>query len=242
MILKDLLTSEGRLKFRIERNTKKLLERYAQSEARMEAAEKLRSIGTPQAIFSLARRFTATADNLGTDQEEKRFIRDMLIGFGDESVEPLKRYLKTYDKVTWAIEALNKLEPPEKVIPFLFEILHEGDPVYIRGEKATQILKVLENLQKPEVVDGVIPCLESSDDTVRVGAVECLEAYADAERAREQLLRALVNPEEDSARVRIRIAEAFERLGWEVKGFRKKVAEVLPEPFRVTTKGRITRG
>ena len=76
MALKDLLTAEGRKKFRLERLTKTLLERYAQSEARMEAAEKLKSIGTPQAIHSLARRFSATSENLGIDQESRFRLED----------------------------------------------------------------------------------------------------------------------------------------------------------------------
>ena len=94
MALKDLLTAEGRQKFRTERLTKTLLERYAQSEARMEAAEKLKSIGTPQAIHGLARRFSATSENLGIDQEEKQYVRNMLVTFGDAAVEPVIRYIK----------------------------------------------------------------------------------------------------------------------------------------------------
>ena len=53
MALKDLLSSEGRLKFRVQRNTKMLLERYAQHDARMEAADKLRAFGTPDAIYGV---------------------------------------------------------------------------------------------------------------------------------------------------------------------------------------------
>ncbi len=106
MALKDLLTSEGRLKFRIHRSTKTLLERYAQHEARMEAADKLREIGTPDAIFGLARRFSATAENLGTDSEEKKRIQTVLVAFGDKAIEPVKKYILNYDKVTWAIDAL----------------------------------------------------------------------------------------------------------------------------------------
>jgi HEAT repeat protein len=241
MELKDLLTSEGRRRFRIERKTKTLLHRYAQADARMEAAEILKEIGTPQAIYSLARRFSSTCENLGIDQEEKQYIRDVLIGFGDKAIEPVIRYIRSYDRVTWAIQVLEKLQPREPLVSFLFEILHEGDPVYIRGEKAVQILKALERIEDPMIVEGVIPCLRSADDTVRFGSVECLEKKAD-QQAREPLLEALINPEEDSARVRTRLAEVFERSGWEVKGFRKKVAEFLPEGFRVTSKGKITRG
>jgi HEAT repeat protein len=239
MALKDLLTSEGRLKFRVQRSTKTLLERYAQHEARMEAADKLREIGTPDAIFGLARRFSATAENLGTDQEEKKRIQTLLVGFGDRAVEPLKKYIREYDKVTWAIDALKELQPRDELIPFLFEVLSEGDPVRIRGEKAHQILKALESLDEPSVVDGVIPCLSSPDDTVRIAAVECLEVYGD-DKAREPLLETLTSPDEDSMRVKIKIGEVLQKLNWDVKGYRKKVESALPEGFRVTSKGRVT--
>jgi HEAT repeats len=238
--LKDLFSAEGRLKLRINHNTKTLLERYAQTEARMESVEKLRGIGSPPAIYSLARRFSVTTENLGTDQDEKRYVRDVLVGFGQKAVEPLKLYLRRHDQVTWAIDALSSLRPDEELGPFLLEILFEGDTVRIRGDKATQIIKALESMKVAGVVEGVIPCLASPDDTVRYAAVECLEAHAD-ERAREPLLEALVSPEEDSARVRTRITEALERLGWDVKGFRKKVEAALPEPYRVSSKGKVIR-
>ena len=240
MALKDLLTSEGRLKFRIQRSTKTLCERYAQHEARMEAADKLREIGTDEAIYGLARRFSATSENLGVDQDEKKRIQDILVAFGDRGVEPVKRYIRNHDKITWAIDALKQTLPKDALIPFLFETLKEGDPVQIRGAKATQILQALQSLDDPSVVDGVLPCLKSHDDTVRIAAVECLEAYAD-EKAREPLLETLTNPDEDSIRVKMRIAEALQKLDWDVKGYRKKVESALPDTFRITSKGRVTR-
>jgi HEAT repeat protein len=238
MSLKDLLSAEGRLKFRIQWNTKKLLQRYAQSDARMEAADKLKSIGTPEAIYALARRFSVNSENLGIDNDEKRQVGEVLVDFGEKAVEPLRRYIRNHDGVTWAIDCLKKLEPEEQLVPFLVQQLQRGDPVHIRGEKATQILHALETLHDPRVVEGVIPCLESPDDTVRFAAVDCLEAHAD-ERARDALLEALVSELEDSMRVRTRLAEALERLGWDVKGFRKKVEEALPQPYRLNSKGRI---
>ena len=239
-VLKDMMSAEGRLKLRIERSTKTLLERYAQSEARMEAAEKLKAIGSPEAVYCLARRFSATTENLGVDQDEKRHVRDMLVGFGGKAVEPLQIYLRRHNQVTWAIDALSALRPDEEVVPFLVEILQEGDPVHIRGEKASQLINALEQMKVEGVVEGIIPCLKSPDDTVRYAAVECLEAHGD-ERAREPFLEALVSPEEDSVRVQMRIAEALERLGWEVKGFKKKVEDVLPGPYRVSSKGKVIR-
>jgi HEAT repeat protein len=238
--LKEFFSSEGRLQFRTRRATKNLLERYAQHEVRMEAAEKLRDIGTPEAIFGLARRFSSTAENLGVDQEEKKYVQDVLVAFGDKAVEPLKRYIRGHDQITWGIDALKQLLPLDGLVPFLLEVLREGDPVYIRGDKANQILRALEHVDHPAVVPGIIPCLKSPDDTVRFVAVECLAAHGD-EQAKEPLLEALVDPDEDSARVRTRIGEALQKLDWDVKGYRKKVESALPEPFRVSSKGRVVR-
>ena len=128
----------------------------------MEAADKLREIGTPDAIYGLARRFSATSENLGTDQEEKKRIQSVLVGFGDEAIEPLQRYIRSYDKVTWAIDALERLQPYDELIPFLFEVLSEGDPVRIRGEKAHQILKALETFRSSLDRRRCHPVLEES--------------------------------------------------------------------------------
>ena len=230
MGIKDLLTSEGRLKFRIQRSTKTLLERYAQHEARMEAADKLRDIGTPEAIYGLARRFSATSENLGTDQEEKKTIQEVLVGFGDDAVEPLERYIRNYDKITWAIDALKRLVTTDKLIPFLLEVLNEGDPVHIRGEKATQIVSALENLNQPGIVEGVIPCLESQDDTVRFATVECLEAYAD-ERAREPLWRRSSTPMRTRSGSRFELAKRSSSSSGKSKAIARKSKARFPTRF-----------
>ena len=239
MALKDFFTAEGREAGRIRRATKTLLERYAQHDARMEAVDKLRGIGTDEALYGLSRRFSATSENLGTDQDEKKYVRDLLVAEGEKSIAPLKRYIKGHDKVTWAIDALGELLPGDRLIPFLQELLQGGDPVLIRGDKAVQILSAMADSHDPAVVPAIVDCLESDDDTVRFAAVECLETFGD-ESARVPFLERLVNDDEDSQRVRARIAQALMKLGWDVKGFRKKVEERLPEPYRLNAKGRIT--
>ena len=239
MALKDFFSAEGREAGRIRRATKTLLERYAQHDARLEAIDKLRSIGTEEALYGLSRRFAATSENLGTDQDEKKLVRDLLVADGSKSIAPLKRYIKGHDKVTFAIDALRDIMPLDELIPFLQEVLQGGDPVYIRGDKAVQIISALADIHDPQVVPSIAECIDSDDDTVRFSAVECLESFAD-ERARVPFLERLVSEEEDSQRVRSRIAQAMMKLGWDVKGYRKKVEEHLPEPYRLNAKGRVT--
>ena len=66
-----LLSKDGRRDFRIRRAAKTLTERYAQPEMRQDAAERLVALGTPEAIYQLARRFTMTAGSIlnGCDEE-----------------------------------------------------------------------------------------------------------------------------------------------------------------------------
>ena len=239
MIL-ELLSREGREAARIRRAAKTLTERYAQPEPRMDAADRLVRIGTPEAIYQLARRFTVTSGNLEQDDQEKRWVRDLLIEQGDRAADPLRRYLRGHDDITWAMDALSKLLPADALAEFLFEVLQDGDAVAIRGPKAVQIIDFLAGLDTEGIAAGVARCLASSDDTVRIAAVAALRTYAEP-ATREALLEAFVSEEEDSVRVRIAISELFADLEWEIRGHRPGVERVLPDGFRVSSRGRILR-
>lgn len=239
MIL-ELLSREGRQAARIRRAAKTLTERYAQPEPRMDAAERLVGIGTPEAVYQLARRFTITSGNLEQDDKEKRWVRDLLVELGEGATVPLRRYIRGHDEITWAMDALSKLLPADELAAFLFEVLQDGDPVAIRGSKAVQILDFLAGLTTEGMAAGVARCLLSADDTVRIAAVAALRAYRDP-ATREALLEAFVSEEEDSVRVRIAIAELFSDFEWEIRGHRPGVERVLPEGFRISSRGRILR-
>ena len=76
------------------------------------------------------------------------------------------------------------------------------------------------------------------DDEVRFATVEALDEVGEMD-AREPLLAALTNDEEDSVRVKHRILEALQKNGWEVKGFRKAVEELLPDGWFLDRAGKI---
>ena len=239
MIL-ELFSREGREAARIRRAAKTLTERYAQPEPRMDAADRLVRVGTPEAIYQLARRFTITSGNLEQDDQEKRWVRDLLVEQGDRAADPLRRYLRGHDDITWAMDALSKLLPTDELAEFLFAVLQDGDAVAIRGPKAVQIVGFLAGLDTEGIAAGVARCLTSSDDTVRIAAVAALRTYAEP-ATRDALLEALVSDEEDSVRVRIAISELLADLEWEIRGHRPGVERVLPDGFRVSSRGRILR-
>jgi hypothetical protein len=59
--------------------------------------------------------------------------------------------------------------------------------------------------------------------------------------AREPLLALFASDEEESLRLRLKIAEGFADLGWLVQGFRPGVEKKLPENFTLDREGHIKR-
>ena len=59
------------------------------------------------------------------------------------------------------------------------------------------------------------------------------------ENAREPLLQLLVSEEEESLRIKNRIAEGFVENGWTVKGYRGSAENTLSEDYFVDGKGHI---
>jgi HEAT repeat protein len=81
--------------------------------------------------------------------------------------------------------------------------------------------------------------LEDGDDDVCIAAAYYLARSGDDE-VRERLIETLLNAE-FRPRVRGRILELFCDREWAVKGYRKKVEEVIQEPFYLTAKGTVKR-
>jgi HEAT repeat protein len=80
------------------------------------------------------------------------------------------------------------------------------------------------------------------DEGVRYAAVEALVRQGDEAAAAAPLLSQLVKPDEDSLRLRLRIAEGFTELGWAVSADRREeVLKFLPEAFKLTKDGRIEK-
>ena len=87
----------------------------------------------------------------------------------------------------------------------------EIDP--FKPEKKRQILIHLSKYNDARILERVPACLEDFDEGVRYAAVEAL-AFQNDSVIREDLATALAHPDEDSNRLRVRIAEIFHERKW----------------------------
>jgi hypothetical protein len=235
--ISDLFDPEARRKNRIASLTKKMTQKFGQTEDRMGAAVALSREGE-DGIRALLKRFTNTCDNHTHDQTEKQDVSDMLVEFGPQAIPPIRDFLAREKEVTWAMKTLARLVDRKEWLDIVLGTIEGKDSENTDSEKINQILLELHETKDPRAVATAARYLEDLNDTVRFTAIETLASIED-EAAHAPLLTALTKPEEESQRVRHRIIELFVERGWEVKGFRKAVEDRLPEGFYLDRSGRI---
>jgi HEAT repeat protein len=223
----------------IERLTKRVTETAGEDGPRIEAAQKLADMESPEATFALAKRFTISSKVITQDIEEKRMVVNMLAAKGDRAVEPLLRFLKTYHQVEWPVQALARILPTEQLIPKLVTVLEDvAQNPFTSPEHRTSLIKAMHGHITPEIAAALRKSLDDDDDDVRIAAVHAVAEMG--ESAREGLLEAFTAAE-DRPRIRIAIAELFADRDWAVKGFRPTIEANLPDGFHITSKGHIRR-
>lgn len=238
--ISDLFDKDARRRNRIQSLTKKATRKFGQSEDRLAAVDQLRGIGTDDAYRGLLKRFSVTVDNKLHDQDEKKYVSDILVELGPGVVPLLKEFAAREIEVTWAFRTLRRIETAEAWVGHVLDALGDSTSEDTEPEKITQLLSLLHDQKDPRVAPAVTRHLGDLDDTVRFAAVETLATLGD-EAARQPLLDALTRPAEESRRVLHRIVDVFRELGWEVKGYRKAVEERLPEDYYLDRSGRVKR-
>jgi HEAT repeat protein len=223
----------------IEKWVKRLVQPVGEDAPRIEAAERLADMNTPEATFALAKRFTISSKVITQDVEEKRMVVRMLADKGADAVDPLLRFIKANHQVDWPMQALSKILPPEELAPKLIGVLEDvAQNPFTSPEHRVSLIKAMHGHITPEIAATLKKSLHDDDDDVRIAAIEALEELG--EEAREPLLETFVETD-DRPRIRIAVAEVFVRREWPVKGHRPKVEANLPDGYHLSAKGVIKR-
>ena len=241
MSLFDLLSREGRKAGALKKSLARASNKDAQSVDRMRALEILRDDASEEAIYGLLRRFSFVYDKTIEDEQEKEWVESTLLELGPAVLPMLHKYLRDADSIAWPLRVLEKVAEPEQIHDILRDLVERNEPGYVRDpSKKIQMLSYVGEHHDPRMAALLLPYLEDMDEGVRYKTVEALLKQKDP-AAREPLLAHFCKPEEESGRIRLRIAEGFADLGWEVKGFRGTVEKLLPDVFSIDGKGHVKR-
>lgn len=239
-IRKFFSDSDGPSERQIGRALKHAIQTHGDPAARVGAMERLASWKTPSSATALLRRFTIQVPQETMDLEEKQYTVRLLTEMGRVAVDPILNFIRSEPEVTWPMRALREILPPEEFIAALTESLENLGRSYTRWPEAK--VAMIEHLPKeafPQLRDTLLRFLDDEDDDVCIAAADYLAHHGDDE-IRERLVETLLKAE-FRPRVRGRILELFTDLELSVKGYRKKVEEIIQEPFYLTAKGTIKR-
>lgn len=216
----------------IKRHVKRIRNLNSQAEDRTASAYWLAENGSEEAVLGLLGRFTINYEHRMKDTEEKNLVADLLRGLGASAISgPIRKWCRKHEAFARPLALVDELEGSEAAVDLLLDMLgREVDP--FKTEKKRQILIKLSDYTDPRIVERVPACLEDFDEGIRYAAAEALISQDDPV-VRVELAKALARRDEESNRLRVRIAEAFHKLGWSLGEHTEAVDERPPVGWRV---------
>ena len=226
----DWLTGgeDGQLK----RHVKRIRNLNAQAEDRIGSAHWLAELGTEEAVIGLLGRFSINYEHRMKDTEEKNLVTELLRGLGQQKISgPIRAWCRKNEAFARPLSLVHDLEGKEAAVDILLDMLgREVDP--FKTEKKRQILIKLSDYIDDRICERVPACLEDFDEGIRYAAAEALISQ-DVAEIRVDLARALARRDEESNRLRVRIAEAFHKRGWELGEHADAIEERPPVGWAV---------
>jgi len=225
-----LFSKERSLQRTIEKATNKL----AQQPDRWGALERLREDGTEGALYGLCKRWSVTSLKGVEDEQEKGWVVDVLVEKGSTALEPLVRYMKAADQLSFALRVLAKVADHDKQLAVVDELLKGEPPGYVRmPDRRIDLLKWFgehKGMSDDEVIPRLVPYLKDFDENSRFAALDGLSTREPA-RIADPLIDALLRPEEESGRIRRSIVEVLERTKAPLGERAAQVAATLTGPL-----------
>jgi HEAT repeat protein len=188
--------------------------KLSQNIDRQEAIAALAKMGTRASAAALLKRFDWLMDPTILDSEEKEAALAGVVNAGEGAIEPIRKYCRKSESLTWALKALAKIVPPERHAEELLALLDQFDTEYIRNpEPKIQLISALSSHPSNEVRVAVEPFLNDASEPVRFAAATALFSLAQDESV-TSLVAALET--EESLRIKNRIAQGLAEQKWAV--------------------------
>jgi HEAT repeat protein len=213
--------------------------KMSQNYDRQEAIDQLSELANAEGARALLRRFDFSMEPSIVDQDEKEATVRGIVAAGIAALEPIHAYCARAESLTWPLKVLRQIVPPDQIVGELLTLLDQFDTEYVRNpEPKVQLISMLGEYKTNEVREAVEPFLGDVNEGVRFAASGTIFAMGDAQSA-EPLIDALA--EEESLRVKNRIARGLEQVAWALSpDLVEKAKSALPPGYEVRDQRVIT--
>ena len=245
----------------LKKHARRVGTRDAQAEDREASARWLLDNGSPEAMTAVFKRFELQLEHSLKDKKEKEIVFDMLVDTGPAAAVAARDFARTSVHFQWAVAVIDKVEGPGAGTRALIDMLGaQRVEDEFKPEKKRTLLLFLAERKDPSIAPAAARFLTDFDEGVRHAAIEAIAAQTAAQgsaqgsgqtaqessasetedsTSRDMLSVALLNPREESTRIRGRLAEIFATRGWPVPEDAAFQANV-PVGFRLAD-GRLQR-
>jgi len=216
------------------------VERRAQNYDRQEAIQALADLASAEAVEILLKRFTFQIDPSITDQEEKEAAFRGILRAGELAVAPVRAFASRAESLAWPMKVMEQILGETEYVEELLQWLAPWDTEYSKFiDPKVQILATLAEHQHPGIREQVERFLEDVNEPARFHAVCALLAQEAPESATP--LASLL-ADEESMRIRNRIAEGLASRRWEIATDKwESVKNGLPYGYSLDAAGRIVK-
>ena len=223
---------------------------FAQPDVRMREMQRLLHDGSHAALRGVLRRFAANAQGHIADEDEKKWLEDALVEHGEGALAPLREYITSEEKLTYALRAYRRLAGDAEAARFFLEVLERYGPDDYRSieSKLQLVLQLSEDLKDERVLPGLCPFIADHSDDVRWAVIDLFERAAEsgllADDVKSQAcaeLGKLVTSSDVSPRIQRRVAELLSQREWQIPGDAEEVASVLQNEFFLDKKRYVRR-
>jgi hypothetical protein len=226
--IKDLFSSSGRQKSRLDKSIKTAINKYTQSAERYGAMEALLADGSEEALVGLMKRFTVVSTKSIEDEEEKGWAYRQLSGLGAKVLPAAKAFCLEHDNIAWALRIIEDVADEAQEWEILDALLAQHPPGYERDpSKKIQLLTHLAEIEEAGVPLTLASYLADTDEGVRFLCVEQLLDIGDEAQTKQALVERLLDDNEDSLRLRTRVLDGLADLGWDISQWSDKLAAKL---------------
>jgi hypothetical protein len=213
MGLFDIFLSEDKL---IAKHARTMTNRDAQPEDREVSVRFLADKGTDRAILALLARFDMALEHQIKDKREKDYTFDVIRTLGTKAVGPTEIFLKRCKQVARPLELHTALTSEKDSLQLVYALLAaEVEKNDFKPARKKALLLWLVERRDGGAAEAAAPLLEDFDEGVRYAAAEVILAQNDPATT-GPLLGVLTNPEEESNRLKLRIADVFAQRRWSV--------------------------
>jgi len=206
--------------------------KLSQNIDRQEAIDALARMGTRASAAALLKRFDWLMDPTILDSEEKESALAGIVRSGEEAIEPIRAYCRKSESVLWALKALAKIVPPERLTDELLALLDQFDTEYIRNpEPKIQLITELSHHPTEDVRIAVEPFLNDASEPVRFAAATTLFEL-NLRESTQSLVAALET--EESLRIKNRISQGLVDRKWPIAEDQLSTCkQALPSDYRL---------